>query len=87
VKQRLQMVNRKYNLSLRRQANLLQIHLSRLYYKLFGESAENLELIEIMDCFCLADPTLGVIRRQDELAERGRHYNAKRIRRLLRVMG
>jgi putative transposase len=24
-----------------------------------------------MDCFCLADPTLGVIRRQDELAERG----------------
>jgi putative transposase len=87
VKQRLSMVNRKHSLSVRRQANLLQIHRSRLYYKPLGESAENLELMEIMDRLCLADPTLGVIGMQDELAERGRHYNAKRIRRLLRLMG
>jgi putative transposase len=87
VKQRLSMVNRKHSLSVRRQANLLQIHRSRLYYQPLGESAENLELMEIMDRLCLADPTLGVIGMQDELAERGRHYNAKRIRRLLRLMG
>jgi putative transposase len=87
VKQRLSMVNRKHSLSVRRQANLLQIHRSRLYYKPLGESAKNLELMEIMDRLCLADPTLGVIGMQDELAERGRHYNAKRIRRLLRLMG
>jgi hypothetical protein len=31
---------------------------SRLYYKPLGESAENLELMEIMDRLCLADPTL-----------------------------
>jgi putative transposase len=87
VKQRLSMVNRKHSLSVRRQANLLQIHRSRLYYQPLGESAENLELMEIMDRLCLADPTLGVIGMQDEVAERGRHYNAKRIRRLLRLMG
>jgi len=74
-------------LSMRRQADLLGVHRSSLYYKPVGESAQNLGLMRQMDELFLADPTLGVLGMQDELAEQGLFYNQKRIRRLLRKMG
>ena len=52
-----------------------------------GESVENLRLMAAMDRLFTDDPTLGVLVMQDELAEIGMHYNIKRIRRLLRIMG
>lgn len=83
---RLHLVDRHHSLSVRKQADLLQIHRSRLYYQPVGESPENLRLMETMDRLYLQDPTLGVLGMQDELCERGLHFNVKRIRRLLRKM-
>jgi len=80
-------IDRTHPLSIRRQANLLGIHRSSLYYKPLGESEENLRLMRVMDELFTDDPTLGVIGMQDELEEKDLFYNKKRIRRLLRKMG
>jgi len=87
MKERINLVERGVDLSVRRQAELLSVHRSNLYYKPIGESKENLLLMRKMDELFLEDPTLGVIGMQDELDELGYWYNVKRIRRLLRKMG
>jgi len=88
VKQRQQMVDQSARkLSVRSQCDLLSINRSRLYYKPRGESEENLALMNTMDKLFTKDPTLGVLRMQDELDEQGHRLNVKRIRRLLRQMG
>ena len=87
MSQRKSLVDPAHRLSIRRQADLLTVSRSSLYYKPMGESAENLDLMERMDRLFTDDPTLGVLGMQDELAEHGLHYNVKRIRRLLRKMG
>lgn len=86
MRQRRDLATPDARLSLRRQAELLGVHRSSLYYKPVGESAQNLGLMRQMDELFLADPTLGVLGMQDELAEQGHFYNVKRIRRLLRKM-
>jgi len=73
-------------LSLRRQADLLEVDRSSLYYKPIGESEENMTLMRHIDEFFLGDPTLGVLGMQDELKDLGLVYNEKRIRRLMRKM-
>lgn len=75
-----------HRLSIRRQADLLQVHRSGLYYKPVGESEQNLELMKQIDRLFLDDPTLGVIGMQDELEEIGFTAGEKRIRRLMRKM-
>lgn len=87
MNQRKALVEPTHGLSIRRQAELLEVSRSNLYYKRVGESDENLHLMKIMDRLFGEDPTLGVLGMQDELAERGLCYNVKRIRRLLRKMG
>lgn len=87
MKERIDLVERGTDLSVRKQAELLSVHRSNLYYKPIGESEENLFLMRTMDELFLHDPTLGVIGMQDELSELGHWYNVKRIRRLLRKMG
>lgn len=74
-------------LSIRRQAKLLEVNRSSLYYKPIGESPENIELMKTMDELFIKDPTLGVLGMQDELKEKSIKVNVKRIRRLLRKMG
>lgn len=86
MKERLALIDRSHQLSIRRQTQILSINRSQLYYMPVGENEENLALMEQMDKLFLADPTLGVLGMQDELAEIGLHYNVKRIRRLLRKM-
>jgi len=86
VRERIDLVSARNTLSLRRQADLLCIHRSNLYYEPVGESKENLLLMRKMDELFLFDPTLGVLGMQDELRNKGYHYNVKRIRRLLRKM-
>jgi putative transposase len=81
------LVSRREPLSIRRQAGLLGINRSRLYYTPVGESHENLLLMRAMDGLFLNDPTLGVLGMQDELRDMDLNYNVKRIRRLLRKMG
>jgi len=74
-------------LSIRRQAEIMEVSRSSLYYKPIGESVENIKLMKTMDKLFLEDPTLGVIGMQDELRDKGIFVNIKRIRRLLRKMG
>ena len=74
-------------LSIRRQNAILAANRSSFYYRPKGESAENQALMRKMDELFIADPTLGVLGMQDELHDLDLHYNVKRIRRLLRLMG
>ncbi len=73
-------------LSLRKQADLLEVDRSCIYYKPLGESEENLALMRRIDELFLEDPTLGVLGLQDELNDLGLVFNEKRIRRLMRKM-
>ena len=73
-------------LSIRTQADLLEVDRSSLYYKPLGESEQNLALMRRIDELFLEDPTLGVLGMQDELRDLGFDFNEKRIRRLMRKM-
>jgi putative transposase len=86
MRERMALIDNSHPLSIRRQAQILNINRSQLYYRPAGEKEENLTLMETMDKIFLSDPTLGVLGMQDELAEKGMNYNVKRIRRLLRKM-
>ncbi len=81
------MVNPKEQLSIREQCKLLDINRSGLYYKTKGESAENLEIMRLMDAHFIDHPTYGVLQMQDMLGDNGYQVNTKRVRRLLRKMG
>lgn len=86
MKERIALIESNQKLSIRQQADLLEISRSSLYYKPVGESPENIEMMELMDRLFLDDPTLGVLGMQDELKEWHIIANVKRIRRLLRKM-
>jgi putative transposase len=73
--------------SLRRQCQLLGVARSGLYYRPVGESAENLELMRRLDEQYTATPYYGVRRMTACLWRQGWEVNAKRVRRLLRLMG
>lgn len=87
MKERIALIESHQPLSMRRQAEIMEINRSSLYYKPLGESAKNIDLMGMMDKLFLDDPTLGVIGMQDELRDRQVFANVKRIRRLLRKMG
>lgn len=78
-------------LSVRRQCQLLGLHRSNLYYtpvRAAGEeSAANLELMRRLDEQYTETPFYGVRRMTAWLATQGYPVNAKRVRRLLRLMG
>lgn len=74
-------------LSVRKQCELLEIHRSGLYHTAAGESAQNLEIMRLMDEYYLKHPSYGVLRMQDYLMTIGIAVNEKRVRRLLRLMG
>ncbi|MGB4291540.1 MAG: IS3 family transposase [Bacteroidales bacterium] len=85
--QRLQMVNCKEPLSIRRQCDLVSVSRGSFYYKPPGETEENLHIMRLMDEHYLERPSEGVVRMRDFLLARGIIANHKRIRRLLRLMG
>jgi putative transposase len=74
-------------ISLRRQCQLLGLHRSGLYYQPSAESAENLELMNLLDEQYTRRPFYGVRRMTAWLNQQGKHVNEKRVRRLLRGMG
>jgi putative transposase len=86
VSQRKSLISHEKNLSQRRQCDLLSISRSSLYYKPLGESNENLLVMRLMDEIHMENPSYGVLRMQDELAERNLVVNHKRVRRLMRKM-
>ncbi|MDZ7607403.1 MAG: hypothetical protein U5K79_17865 [Cyclobacteriaceae bacterium] len=65
MRERMDMIEPSDQLSVRRQAEVLEINRSSLYYRPVGESEENLQLMAEMDKLYTEDPTLGVIGMQD----------------------
>jgi putative transposase len=87
VSERIDLIDSKHVLSVRKQCEVLSVHRSGLYYKPQKEKKENLEIMRIMDKHYLKHPTAGVMRMQDLLLSLGMVVNHKRVRRLLRLMG
>lgn len=73
--------------SLRRQCELLGLNRSSLYYRPKGESEENLVLMSLLDRQYTRTPCYGVLKMTVYLRNLGYQVNAKRVRRLLRIMG
>lgn len=74
-------------LSIRQQCGLLSISRSSFYYQPKEEKPENLEMMRLMDRHLLDHPTEGVMSMVYFLGQLGFLVNAKRIRRLFRLMG
>jgi putative transposase len=74
-------------LSIIRQCNLLCISRSSWYYEAIGESAENLELMRLIDEEFMEEPSYGVRQMARYLRRKGHWVNRKRIKRLMRKMG
>ncbi len=75
------------HLSLSRQCRLLGISRSGLYYKTRETTAENLDLMRLMDEQYLRTPFYGSRRMTVHLQRLGHCVNRKRVRRLMRIMG
>jgi putative transposase len=86
--QRLDMIDRQHpKLSLVRQCSLLRISRSSLYYRTAPASAEDLELMALMDRQYLKTPFYGSRKMTAWLRTQGYRVNRKRVRRLMQVMG
>ncbi|SEA15268.1 putative transposase [Arachidicoccus rhizosphaerae] len=85
---RLALVNKaEKRLSIQRQCELLDLPRSSYYYTPSEETAENLDLMDMIDKTHLKHPYYGVKRMRAELSTPQRPLNEKRIRRLMRKMG
>ena len=69
-------------LSVRRQCELLGLSRRGLYYRPVGESAENLQLMGIIDETYTQRPFYGVRKMTAHLRRAGHAVNPKRVRRL-----
>lgn len=74
-------------LSITRQCDLLSISRSSWYYEVLGESAENLELMRLIDEQFMEEPSYGVRQMARHLRRKGYWVNRKRVWRLMRKMG
>lgn len=73
--------------SIRQQCALLGLNRSTLYYQSTGVSAENLQIMRVLDEQYTKTPFYGVERMTAYLRKKGYGVNPKRVRRLLRLMG
>jgi putative transposase len=74
-------------LSIRRQCELLGLNRSSWYYEPVLESAENLQLMRLVDKEYLKRPYYGSRRMTLALQKQGYQVNRKRVQRLMRLMG
>ncbi|WP_228854160.1 IS3 family transposase [Desulfomarina profundi] len=87
-RQRIKLIEKDSQLSIRCQCRLLAIHRSMVYYRLAGESEENHLLMKEIDRQNLIDPTAGSRRMYKYLRKQtGKRIGRKRVRRLMRLMG
>lgn len=70
-----------------RQCELIGLHRSTYYAEPKGETAENLEIMRLLDEEYTAHPFLGSRRMRAVLLECGYRANRKRVQRLMRQMG
>jgi len=84
---RQELLDEDYELSIRRQASLLQVSRNKKYYKPKGEDPFNLHLMKLIDQQYQRTPFYGVPRMTDYINGLGlRPVNEKRIRRLYKLM-
>jgi len=84
---RQELLDAEHELSIRRQASLLQVSRNRMYYKPKGEDPFNLYLMKLIDQQYQRTPFYGVPRMTDYLNGLGlRPINEKRVRRLYKTM-
>jgi len=81
--ERKRMVSKDEKLSIRQQCVLLGLCRTSLYYTASEETAENLEIMRLLDRQYAVTPFYGQHRLQAWLAENGNMVNIKRLRRLL----
>jgi len=74
-------------LSIVRQAKLLGLNRSTIYYRRKGESAYNLKLMRLIDAQFLDTPCYGSRQMARWLRRQGHRVNRKRVGRLMRLMG
>lgn len=74
-------------LSITRQCDLMSISRSSWYYEAIGESAENLELMQLIDKQFMEEPSYGARQMARYLRRKGHWVNRKRVSRLMRKMG
>jgi len=74
-------------ISVRRQCDLLGVNRSGLYYEPRGESAENLQLMRLIDEQYTRTPFYGSRRMTEWLRSKGFEVNRKRVSRLMAMMG
>lgn len=85
--QRQAMMEPNHPVSLRRQCQMLGISRSTVYYHPRPVSAEDLELMRLMDEEYLRTPVYGSRRMTAYLRRNGHLVNRKRVQRLMRLMG
>jgi len=74
-------------LSIRRQCELLELPRSNYYRNPVPESAENLDIMRLIDEEYLRHPFYGSRKIRDYLVRLGHKVNRKRVQRLMRLMG
>lgn len=84
--ERKSMVSKEEKLSIRQQCVLLGLCRTSLYYTASEETAENLEIMRLLDRQYAITPFYGQRRLQAWLAEKGYPVNIKRLRRLMGVV-
>jgi putative transposase len=87
LSQRRNLVDPTYSASIRLQCEWLGLHRSAYYYKPVPASSQDLELMRLMDEQYLLSPQYGYRKMALMLREAGYVVNAKRVRRLMQVMG
>jgi putative transposase len=79
-------VNGKEEISIKRQCKLLEVNRSSFYYVPRRDSSYNQELMKLIDKQYMKTPFYGVMRMTTYLRNIGHRVNAKRVRRLYRLM-
>ena len=81
-------IGQQHQLPISRQCQLLAISRSNAYYQPVGISAEDGELMRLLDALHLSYPFMGSRRLRDALFdEHGMRVNRKKVQRLMRLMG
>jgi putative transposase len=81
------MIDRNHDLSLTRQADLLELSRGSLYYVPTGPSKTDLELMREMDRIHTDFPFMGARQLRDQLRKRGNRVGRRHVARLMQLMG
>lgn len=81
------MIDRDHDLSLTRQADLLELSRGSLYYVPIGPSKADLELMREMDRIHTDFPFMGARQLRDQLRKRSYRVGRRHVTRLMRLMG